>query len=191
MSDTVCVNDSDTSLSSVTFIGRPLLSCDSAPFITVPLPCTGTPSRAYGGNFFFLTMFRQQSQYDSRLRFSSRVLVRVSVMVRLGLGLELVIWLGLWLGLRVRVRVRVRVGFMVMVRVGVRVRIMVNLTLTLTKTLELNLNRLSYWDCCRNMVRKKKFAYGGPRPSSDFNFIFSPQLAHSMSRVLQFGLNFL
>ena len=35
--------------------------------------------------------------------------------------------------------------------------IMVNLTLTitLTKTLELNLNRLSYWDCCRNMVRKK------------------------------------
>ena len=45
-----------------------------------------------------------------------------------------------------------------MVRVGVRVRIMVNLTLTLTKTLELNLNRLSYWDCCRNMVRKKKIA---------------------------------
>ena len=82
-------------------------------------------------NFFFLTMFRQQSQYDSRLRFSSGVLVRVSVMVRLGLGLELVIglWLGLWLwlGLRVRVRVkvmvRVRVGFMVRVRVGVRVRI--------------------------------------------------------------------
>ena len=32
--------------------------------------------------FFCLTMFRQQSQYDSRLRFSSRVLVRVSVMVR-------------------------------------------------------------------------------------------------------------
>ena len=81
-------------------------------------------------------------------------------MVRLGfgLGLELVIWLwlGLWLGLRVRVRVmvRVRVGFMV--RVGVRVRIMVNLTLTL----ELNLNRLSYWDCCRNMVRKKKLLLG-------------------------------
>ena len=48
--------------------------------------------------FFFLTMFRQQSQYDSRLRFSSRVLVRVRVsgMVRLGLGLELVIGLGLW-----------------------------------------------------------------------------------------------
>ena len=37
---------------------------------------------------------------------------------------------------------------------------MVNLTLTLTKTLELNLNRLSYWDCCRNIVRKKKFAAG-------------------------------
>ena len=102
---------------------------------------------------FFLTMFRQQSQYDSRLRFSLvKVLVRVSVMVRL--GLELVIWLGLWLwlGLRVRVKVRVRVGFMV--RVGVR--IMVNLT----KTLELNLNRLSYWDCCRNMVRKKKLHPG-------------------------------
>ena len=82
---------------------------------------------------FFLSMFRQQSQYDSRLRFSSRVLVRVSVMVRLGLGLglELVIglWLGLWLWLwlrvrvRVKVMVRVRVGFMVRVRVGVRVRI--------------------------------------------------------------------
>ena len=52
--------------------------------------------------------------------------------------------------------VRVRVGFMVRVRVGVRVRIRVNLTLT--KTLELNLNLLSYWECCRNMVRKKKFA---------------------------------
>ena len=50
--------------------------------------------------------------------------------------------------------VRVRVG------VRVRVRIMVNLTLTLTKTLELNFNRLSYWDCCRNMVRKKKIAPG-------------------------------
>ena len=70
------------------------------------------------------------------------------------------LWLGLWLGLRVRVKVmvRVRVGFMVMVRVGVGVRIRVNLTLTLTKTLELNLNLLSYWECCRNMVRKKKSA---------------------------------
>ena len=28
--------------------------------------------------------------------------------------------------------------------------------LTLTKTLKLNPNRLSYWECCRNMVRKKK-----------------------------------
>ena len=53
-------------------------------------------------NLFFLTMFWQHSQYDSRLGFSFRVLVRV----RLGLGLELVIglWLGLWLGLRVRVK---------------------------------------------------------------------------------------
>ena len=48
-------------------------------------------------NFFFLTMFWQQSQYDSRLRFSYRVLVRVMVRLGLGLGLELVI--GLWLGL--------------------------------------------------------------------------------------------
>ena len=58
-----------------------------------------------GWQIFFLTMFWQQSQYDSMLRFSSRVFVRV--MVRLGLelviGLELVLWLGLelvlWLGL--------------------------------------------------------------------------------------------
>ena len=127
---------------------------------------SGAAEGCSGRKFFFLTMFRQQSQYDSRLRFSSRVLVRVSVMVRLGLGLELVIWLwlGLWLWFRVRVRVkvivRVRVGFMVRVRVGVRVRIMVNLTLTLTKTLELNLNRLSYWDCCRNMVRQKNLRSG-------------------------------
>ena len=34
-------------------------------------------------NVFFLTMFWQQSQYDSRLRFSSRVLVRVMVRLRL------------------------------------------------------------------------------------------------------------
>ena len=83
-----------------------------------------------GWQIFFLTMFWQQSQYDSMLRFSSRVFVRVRVIVRLGLGLELVI--GLWLGLRFRVKVmvRVRVGFMV------RVRIRVNLTLTLTKTLK-------------------------------------------------------
>ena len=47
----------------------------------------------------------QQSQYDSRLGFSFRVLVRV--MLGLGLGLELVI--GLWLGLWVRVRVGFRV----------------------------------------------------------------------------------
>ena len=36
--------------------------------------------------FFSLTMLRQHSQYDSRLGFSFRVLVRVMVMVRLGLG---------------------------------------------------------------------------------------------------------
>ena len=41
-------------------------------------------------------MFWQQSQYDSRLGFSFRVLVRITVRVRSGLGLELVI--GLWLG---------------------------------------------------------------------------------------------
>ena len=35
---------------------------------------------------FFLTMLRQHSQYDSRLGFSFRVLVRVRVRVRLGLG---------------------------------------------------------------------------------------------------------
>ena len=33
---------------------------------------------------FFLTMLRQHSQYDSRLGFSFRVLVRVRVMLGLG-----------------------------------------------------------------------------------------------------------
>ena len=40
--------------------------------------CTTAAGPGRAANFFFLTMFRQQSQYDSRLRFSSRVLVRVS-----------------------------------------------------------------------------------------------------------------
>ena len=35
---------------------------------------------------FFITMLRQHSQYDSRLGFSFRVLVRVRAMVRFGLG---------------------------------------------------------------------------------------------------------
>ena len=34
------------------------------------------------------------------------------------------------------------------------------LTLTLTKTQKLNPNLLSYWECCRIMVRKKRFAAG-------------------------------
>ena len=38
--------------------------------------------------------------------------------------------------------------------IGVRIRV----NLTLTKTLKLNPNLLSYWECCRNMVMKKKFA---------------------------------
>ena len=48
----------------------------------IPIVIWHTFGRA--ANFFLLTMFRQQSQYDSRLSFSSRVLVRVSdrVMVR-------------------------------------------------------------------------------------------------------------
>ncbi len=36
-----------------------------------------------GWQIFVLTTFWQQSQYDSMLRFSSRVFVRVRVMVRL------------------------------------------------------------------------------------------------------------
>ena len=39
------------------------------------------------------------------------------------------------------------------------------LTLTLTKTLKLNPNLLSYWECCRNMVRRKKIA-ARPTPPS-------------------------
>ena len=117
-------------------------------FLTHPTP---------GANLFFLTMLRQHSQYDSRLGFSFRVLVRV----RLGLGLGLQLVLGLWLGfgLGFWVRVRVRVDFRIRVRVGVRIR--VNLTLTLTKTLKINPNLLSYWECCRNMVRNFFFAPRG------------------------------
>ena len=65
-------------------------------------------------------------------------------------------------GVRVRVKVlvRVRVDFRVRVGIGVRIRINLTLTLTLTKTLKLNPNLLSYWECCRNMVRKKIFAGG-------------------------------
>ena len=37
--------------------------------------------RGPGANLFFLTMLRQQSQYDSRLGFSFRVLVRVRLRV--------------------------------------------------------------------------------------------------------------
>ena len=40
-----------------------------------------------------VTMFWQQSQYDSRLGFSFRVLVRVRV--RSGLGLMIGLWVGL------------------------------------------------------------------------------------------------
>ena len=100
-----------------------------------------SPTAIPGANLFFLTMLRQHSQYDSRLGFSFRDLVRVMVRVRLGLGLglglglelELVLrlwlWLGLVLGLGFWVRVRVMVDFRVRVRVGVVVRIRVNLTL--------------------------------------------------------------
>ena len=56
--------------------------------------------RCLAANLFFLTMLRQHSQYDSRLGFSFRVLVRV------------------------RVRLRVRVSVRVMVRVRVRVRVL-------------------------------------------------------------------
>ena len=98
-------------------------------------------------------MLRQHSQYDSRLGFSFRVLVRLRVRVRLVLGFGLGLELGFW----VRVRVRVRVDFRVRVGVGVRIRVNLTLTLTLTvtKTLKVNPNLLSYWECCRNMVRKK------------------------------------
>ena len=67
-----------------------------------------------GRNFFFITMLRQHSQYDSRLGFSFRVSVKVRVRVRVCV--------------RVWVRVRFRVDFRVRVRVGVRIR--VNLTIT-------------------------------------------------------------
>ena len=59
--------------------------------------------------------------------------------------------------------VRVRVDFRVRVRVGVGIRV----NLTLTKTLKLNPKLLSYWECCRNMVMKKKFAPGTPREADE------------------------
>ena len=93
---------------------------------TATTPGTGLllARAVHDANHFFLTMLRQHSQYDSRLGFSFRVLVRVMVRLGLGLGLGLGLVLGLWLWLRFWVRVRVMVDF----RVGVRIR--VNLTLT-------------------------------------------------------------
>ena len=40
---------------------------------------------------FFLTMFRQHSQYDSRLGFSFRVLVRVRLRVRVSVRVILMV----------------------------------------------------------------------------------------------------
>ena len=54
----------------------------------------------------------------------------------------------LWLGLGLWVWVRVNL------RVGVRIKVNLTLTQPLTKTLKLYPNLLSYWECCRNMVRK-------------------------------------
>ena len=80
-----------------------------ASFRPAPSPaCKISYKPGPAGNFFFLTMFWQQSQYDSRLRFSSRVLVMVMAMVRVRVRV------------RVRLRVRVRVSDRVMVRVMVR-----------------------------------------------------------------------
>ena len=56
---------------------RVLLRCRS---FSPSLDCRFVPA----ATFFFLTMLRQHSQYDSRLGFSFRVLVMVRV--RLGLG---------------------------------------------------------------------------------------------------------
>ena len=55
-----------------------------------------------------------------------------------------------------------RLGFRVMVWVRVRVRVDFRVNLTLTKTLKLNPNLLSYWECCRNMVREKNSRPGAP-----------------------------
>ena len=103
--------------------------------------CSKTNSKAW------LTMLRQHSQYDSRLGFSFRVVVRV----RLGLGLGL--GLGIWIWIRVRVWVRVRVDFRV--RVRIRVRIKANLTLTLTKSVAF-LKSMQLWHCHRHKLAKQQ-----------------------------------
>ena len=93
-----------------------------------PVAYSGFFSGCPEANLFSLTMLQQHSQYDSRLGFSFRVLVRVVFRVRIG--------------------VRIRVN------------------LTLTKTLKVNPNLLSYWECCRNMVRKTFFAARNPPPAT-------------------------
>ena len=86
-------------------------------------------------NFFPLTMLRQHSQYDSRLGFSFRVLVRVRLTLILTPTLKSTLTQNLTL--------------------TQTLTLTLSLTITLTKTLKLNPNLLSYWECCRNMVRKK------------------------------------
>ena len=62
-----------------------LVSADSGDILVKsPTQCPVSLMFFLSMQFFFLTMLRQHSQYDSRLGFSFRVLVRVRV--RLGLG---------------------------------------------------------------------------------------------------------
>ena len=87
-----------------------------------------------------LTMLWQHSQYDSRLGFSFRVLVRVRVRLTLILTPILTLKSTQTLTQNQNPNSNPKPN------------------LTLTKTLKLNTNLLSYWECCRNMVRKKRFA---------------------------------
>ena len=101
-------------------------------------------------------MFWQHSQYDSRLGFSFRVLVRVRVSVRLTLILTLTPTLKPTLTLT---------SYLTLTRrpnhnhnPNHNPIINPNPDLTLTKTLKLNPNLLSYWDCCQNMVTTRQRA---------------------------------
>ena len=94
-------------------------------------------------------MFRQQSQYDSRLRFSSGVLVRVRLTMILTLTPTLTIKPTLTLTITLTLTRSPDHNPNHNHITNSNPNPNITITLTLTKTLELNLNRLSYWDCCR------------------------------------------
>ena len=86
-----------------------------------------------GAIFFFLTMFRQQSQYDSRLTLTIKPTLTLTITLTLTRSPNH----------------NHNPNHITNSNPNPKPNPNLTITLTLTKTLEPNLNRLSYWDCCR------------------------------------------